>query len=129
MVETAHTAAFGSRLCDIYAATMSDLECQILSSVIVKANQTTLSIHLHNAMNAVDESNPLRRGPGGTLSRSTSSGTVTTLAPGPMELGAIIQTNISTQCGGRGHWSYFCTTPKDWKEGDPIKKSDFDKTK
>jgi hypothetical protein len=46
-----------------------------------------------------------------------------------MELGAISQTNACVWCGGRGHWSYFCATPKDWKEGDPIKKPDFDKMK
>jgi hypothetical protein len=33
------------------------------------------------------------------------------------------------RCGGKVHWLYFCVTPKDWKEGDLIKKQEFDKTK
>ena len=24
------------------------------------------------------------------------------------------------RCGGKGHWSYTCSTPSDWKEGDRI---------
>jgi hypothetical protein len=46
-----------------------------------------------------------------------------------MELGSITQTNGCMRCGGKGHWSYFCATLKDWKEGDRIKKPEFDKTK
>jgi hypothetical protein len=39
-----------------------------------------------------------------------------------MELEMIRQTNTGMRCGGRGYWSYFCVTPRDWKEGDLIKK-------
>jgi hypothetical protein len=58
--ETAHTAAFSSRLYDIFTAKMSDSERQILSSVIVTAHQTGCTMHLRDAMNVVDESNLLR---------------------------------------------------------------------
>jgi hypothetical protein len=44
--ETAYTAVFGSRLYDIYSVKISDLECQILSSVIVTAHQMGRTIHL-----------------------------------------------------------------------------------
>jgi hypothetical protein len=126
--ETAHTAAFGSRPYDTYTAKMSDLECQILSSVIVTAHQMGRTIHLRDAINIVDESNLRRGGRGNTLG-NTGPGTAATFALGPMELGLISQSNACAHCGGRGHWLYLCTTPKDWNEGDPIKKPDFDKAK
>jgi hypothetical protein len=126
--ETEHTATFGSRLYDIYAAKMLDSELQILNSVIVTAHQTGRMLHLHDAMNVVDKFYLLRRGRGSALGSSSSS-TATTLASGPMKLGVISQTNACARCSGRGHWSYFCATPKDWKDGDLMKKPDFDKTK
>ncbi|KAF8524542.1 hypothetical protein BDD12DRAFT_904589 [Trichophaea hybrida] len=57
--ETAHTAAFSSRLYDIYMAIMSDSECQIPSSVIVTAHQMGRTIHMRDAMKVVDKSNLL----------------------------------------------------------------------
>jgi hypothetical protein len=52
--ETAHTAAFGSRLYDIYTAKMSDWEGENLSLVIMTAHQTEHTFHLRDAMNVVD---------------------------------------------------------------------------
>jgi hypothetical protein len=126
--ETAHTAMFGSQLYDIYMAKLSDSECQILSLVIIPAHQTGCTIHLRGAMNVVDESNLLSGGHGNTRG-TTGPCTATMFVPGPMELGLISQSNACARCGVRHHWSYFCATPKDWKEGDPIQKLDFNKAK
>jgi hypothetical protein len=57
--ETAHTAVFGSRLYNIYTAKMSDSKRQILSLVIVTADQTGCTTHLCSAMNVVDVLNLL----------------------------------------------------------------------
>jgi hypothetical protein len=57
--ESAHTAVFGSQLYDIYTAKTSDLEHQILSSVIITAHQTECTMHRCDAMNVVDELNLL----------------------------------------------------------------------
>jgi hypothetical protein len=73
-------------------------------------------------------SNLLQDGHGSTLG-TTASDIATLLAPGPMELGSINQTNGCMQCGGKGYRSYFCATPEDWKQGDLMKKPEFDKTK
>jgi hypothetical protein len=107
-------------------AKMLDSDRQILCSVIITAHHMGHMIHLHDAMNGVDESNILQGGHGNTLG-NTGPGTAATFAPGPMESGSFSQLNSCPPCGGRGHWTYFCTTPKDWKKGDPIKKPDFDK--
>jgi hypothetical protein len=126
--ETAHTATYCSQLYDVYTAKMSDLKCQIFSSLIVTGHQTGHMIDLHHPMNVVDELNLLQGGCGNTLGNSGAC-TAAMFVPGRMELGSISQSNACTRCGGRGHWSYFCATPMDWKEGDLIKKPDFDKAK
>jgi hypothetical protein len=128
VVETVHTATFGRRVYDIYGAKTSDLDRQILSSVIVTADQTERTIHLRDAMNVVDKLNLLRDGGGSTLSNN-GSGIAMTLAPGPMELELISLTNGCMQCSGKGYWWYFCETPNDWKEGDPIEKTELGKSK
>ncbi|KAF8536979.1 hypothetical protein BDD12DRAFT_888717 [Trichophaea hybrida] len=109
-------------------APQDHLQQQLQQQAASKYNSNRKPIYLCDAMNVVDESNLLPGGCGYNHG-NTGPGTAATFTPGPMDLGSIRQSNACARCSGKGQWSYFCATPKDSMEGDPIKKPDFNKAK
>ena len=113
---------------------MTTQEQHTLSAVIQVARQLDRVPSVRDAMSVLDEES-IRSGSSissaGSSSVAThattpaSSGSSTSLAPGPMELGATEASrepkfSSCARCGGRGHWSTVCPTPRNWKETDPI---------
>ena len=85
---------------------------------------------LRDAMAVIDEDN-LNAGGSATAkvaavapTPSITAGSAISLAPGPMELGAISAAQRNSgqcaRCKGYGHWSPVCPPPRNWKWGDPV---------
>ena len=133
--KTPDTALYGSRLWDVYYEKMTPNEKHTLSSVIHMTRKLGKMPCLRDAMAVIDEDN-LNSGSSTTSSSkaavvpvvaptsSAAAGSATSLAPGPMELGAVNATQRSSgqcaRCKGYGHWSTVCPSSRNWKWGDPV---------
>ena len=95
--ESPDSAWYGSHPWDVYYEKMTTQEQHTLSSVIHMARQLGRKPYLRDAMTVLDEGN-LKHG-SATKPAASATGTSTSLAPGPMELGVIASAGSkSDQC-------------------------------
>jgi len=130
------TAGFRSRLWDIYHARMTNHEKTVLSSIILFYHESNQPLLVRHAMNVVDEASmssglnvSLPNNGTNANANTLPAANSTNLIPGPMELGAMSGRNIKheytcARCGGEGHWTPACGTPRHWKVGEPIAKGE-----
>ena len=114
---------------------MSRPEQHTLSAVIQVARQLDRVPTVRDAMSVLDEesirngrtvsASSTAAGNASSLTPAAPAGSSTSLAPGPMELGAVEansgpKRSRCARCGARGPLSPVCHTPRDWKETDSI---------
>jgi hypothetical protein len=136
--QSSQTTDSSTEVWNIYLKKMTIPERTILNSACIAAEMVGSTLYLKRVMTIVEQSalqsQVFHDGPGNAnATHANTAGGSSSLLPGPMELGAtsagwkpvdnakIPPKELCGLCGGRGHWSHECPTPKGWKSGDTIK--------